>query len=124
MQILVVDDDALAGEMTAAVLESEGYQVVLAESAVEAIEQLNAHPELALIISDMNMPMISGIELYQELKEQGNGLPFILLSGDDPAQAAAREPGLSACVTKDFNLEETLPRVVTEVMSQAGRSQS
>ena len=118
MQILVVDDDALAGEMTTAVLEDQGYKVVQAADAVEAVEQLNAHSDIALIVSDMNMPMISGVDLYRDLKAQGQCLPFIILTGDDPAPLAAEEPDLEACIQKDFNLEHSLPVEVKRVLNR------
>lgn len=117
MQVLVVDDDVLAGEMTTAVLEDLGHQVFQAENAIDAMELLNQHTQIELIVSDLNMPMISGIEFYRELKEQGSALPFILLTGDDPAKALANEPGLDACVMKDFNMYERLPAAINTVMS-------
>lgn len=117
MQILVVDDDQLAGEMTSAVLEDLGYRIFQAENAVEAMEVLNQQPDIELIISDLNMPLISGIELYRELKEQGYRLPFILLTGDDPEKILAEEPGLDACVMKDFSMQDNLPVAVHAVMS-------
>ncbi|WP_205340303.1 response regulator [Denitrificimonas caeni] len=117
MQILVVDDDLLAGEMTTAVLEDLGYKVFQAENAVEAMEVLNQQPDIELIVSDLNMPMISGIEFYRELKEQGSKLPFILLTGDEPEKILAEEPGLDACVMKDFSMQESLPAAIRTVMS-------
>lgn len=117
MQILVVDDDLLAGEMTTAVLEDLGYEVFQAENAVEAMEVLNQQPDIELIVSDLNMPMISGIEFYRELKEQGSKLPFILLTGDEPEKILTEEPGLDACVMKDFSMQESLPAAIRTVMS-------
>lgn len=119
MQVLVVDDDVLAGEMTTAVLHELGHQVVQAENAIEAMELLNEHTHIELIVSDLNMPMISGIEFYRELREQGSKLPFILLTGDEPARALALEPRLDACVMKDFNMYERLPEAIDRVMSVA-----
>lgn len=116
MQVLVVDDDSLAGEMVAAVLEAHAYQPIIAASAIEAMEQLNAHPEIGLIISDMNMPLVNGIEFFREIREQGNTLPFILLTGDDPEAARQQESGLSACIMKDFSLDESLPAIVRNVL--------
>ncbi len=117
MQILVVDDDLFAGEMTTAVLEDQGYQVFQAENAIEGMEILNQQPGIALIVSDLNMPLVSGIEFYRELLEQGSTLPFILLTGDEPEQALAKEPRLDACVMKDFNMSERLPAAIHVVMS-------
>ena len=51
MKVLVVDDDALAGEMIAAVLEGMGHEAVLAEDGVDAVGRLNADSSIALVIS-------------------------------------------------------------------------
>lgn len=118
MRTLVVDDDAFAGEMTAAVLEGMGHAVVIAENAIEAMEKLAADPTVGLIVSDLNMPMVSGIELFRELRSQGVTLPFILLTGDDPAGPSSAEPLLDACLLKDFTLEESLPAIVAAVLQR------
>lgn len=120
MQILVVDDDQLAGEMIAAVLEDQGHQVFQAENALHAMELLNQHAMIELIVSDLNMPLMTGIELFHELREQGLNLPFILLSADDPVALRATEPSLDACVMKDFNMEESLPAAIDAVMAVRG----
>lgn len=118
MKILVVDDDALAGEMTAAVLEDAGYGIVLAENGIEAMEKLNDEAGIALIVSDMNMPMVSGIDLFRDLREQGVDIPFILLTGDAPGPLKAAEPRLDDCLTKDFSLETSLIQSVNAVMAR------
>jgi CheY-like chemotaxis protein len=121
MRILVVDDDALAGEMIGAVLEEMGHETILAEDGVDAADKLNGEAGIEMIISDMNMPMVSGIDLFRELREQGNTLPFILLTGDAPDGLLASEPRLDACLLKDFNLDETLPQVINEVLARYGK---
>lgn len=117
MEILVVDDDQLAAEMTSAVLEDCGYTVFQAENAIEGMQVLNQQPGIELIISDLNMPLINGIEFYRELHEQGLVLPFILLTGNDPEALLAEEPRLSACVMKDFTIQESLPAAINTVMA-------
>jgi CheY-like chemotaxis protein len=118
MNILVVDDDPLAAAMVAMVLEGLGHSVLQAENAIDAAEQLNAHSNIALVVSDMNMPMVSGIDLFRELRAQGNLMPFILLTGDAPEGLLAQEPRLDACLTKDFSLDEALPQVIAQVLAQ------
>ena len=118
MRILVVDDDALAGEMTAAVLEGMGHDPLLAENGVDAMEILAADAAIQMVISDLNMPLVSGIDLFREMRTQGNTLPFILLSGDDPAIPRQQEPKLDACLLKDFSLEESLPEIIAEVLAR------
>jgi CheY-like chemotaxis protein len=118
MRILVVDDDSMAGEMTAAVLEEAGHEVILSEDGVDAAEKLNADGGIEMVISDMNMPMVSGIDLFRELREQNCALPFILLTGDEPEGLLQQEPRLDGCLLKDFSLEETLPRMMAEVLAR------
>jgi len=118
MQILVVDDDPLACEMTAAVVESVGYEVIQAENGVEAMDKLSASPDIGMVISDMNMPLMSGIDLFRELRSQGVKLPFILLTGDDPEPLLQAEPTLDGCMIKDFSIEETLPQMMASVLAR------
>jgi len=122
MRILVVDDDAMAGEMTGAVLEDLGHEVILAEDGVDALNKLSTDELIELIISDMNMPMVSGIDLFRELREQGNTLPFILLTGDEPQGLLAQEPRLDACLLKDFDIGETLALALTDILQRQSRA--
>ncbi|GGC94027.1 response regulator [Vreelandella lutescens] len=118
MRILVVDDDPLAGEMIGALLEFQGYDVLLANDAMEAISQLDAHDTIALIVSDMHMPLVSGIELLNMLREQGVTLPFILLTGDTPDETLRQTPGLSACLQKDAALDTSLGHAVAQAVGE------
>lgn len=118
MRILVVDDDALSAEMTAAILAAHHYTPVMANDAMEAITQLEAHPDIALIVSDLYMPLINGIELCATLREQGVTLPFILLTGDAPTAALAATPGLTVCLQKEADLAHTLVRTVDQALRE------
>jgi len=121
MRILVVDDDPFAGELTAALLEDAGHEPVIAGNGPDALDKLSADPGIALIVSDLNMPLISGIELFRELRAQGVALPFILLTGDDPEGPRRAEPGLDACLIKDAALEDRLPEAVARVTARGMR---
>ncbi len=120
MRILVVDDDALAAEMTAAVLVDGGCEVATADGATEALEMLAGDHGFTAVVSDMNMPGLSGLELFRAARARGHGLPFILLSGDDPTALLEQEPGLAACVTKDADLETTLMDAVAAALLPPG----
>lgn len=120
MKILVVDDDPMAGEMTSAVLEEAGHQTVLVENGMDAIDKMEAEGGFDMVISDMNMPLVSGIDLFRTLRDHGIDLPFILLTGDDPAPLKREEPGLDECVLKDFSIDETLPRAMAAVLARRG----
>lgn len=119
MRILIVDDDPLAGEMASLILESAGHECQRVENGVEALELLQEQPDLDLVVSDMNMPLVNGAELLAELRERGQMLPFILLTGDDPEALAAQVSTASGVLCKDASLEETLPAMV-ERQASAG----
>lgn len=121
MQILVVDDDSFACEVTAAVVESAGHEVLLAENSIDAMEKLVAAPGIGMVISDMNMPLVSGIELFREMRNQGINLPFILLTGDSPDGFLRTEPSLDGCMIKDSSMEESLPQMIDAVMARYSR---
>lgn len=118
MRVLVVDDDPMAGELTAAILEDLGHETVLAENGVEAAELMGSDATFDLILSDQNMPMVTGIDLFRELRSQGVMTPFILLTGSDPQAAHAEEPGLDDCLLKDSTLMERLTTVLAECMAR------
>jgi CheY-like chemotaxis protein len=120
MRILVVDDDDLAAEITAAVLEDGGCEVVMVDSAGRALQTLSDGKAFDMVISDMNMPGQSGLDLFRALRARGQDLPFILLSADDPQSLKQQEPRLAACVVKDCDLETTLMAAVAETLSPTG----
>ncbi|MFN3077617.1 MAG: response regulator [Alphaproteobacteria bacterium] len=120
MRILVVDDDALAGEMTTVILEDAGHTVVYCENAVEALARLGEDPGIEMVISDMNMPLLDGLELFSTLRDQRVDVPFILLTGDDPGSLRRKEPRLGVCIVKDGDLVSNLARGVAMALVQHG----
>lgn len=117
MRILVVDDDLLAGDMIAAVLEDAGHDVHLVEGGPPALDALAAGRAFDGVISDMTMPGLSGLDLVQAMRRQGIALPFILLSGDDPEKLLGLGIAVDACLQKDGDLADTLPAVVERVFA-------
>lgn len=117
MRILIVDDDGFAAEMTSAVLECAGYETVMVDSGVAAVEMLASDDNFAAIVSDMNMPFISGLELFETLRAEGCRLPFILLSGDETLALHRRKPEIDGCLLKDSNLITTLPELMASVLT-------
>ena len=116
--ILVVDDDEFTGELTTMILESAGYDTIFADGGPDAMEKLEASPEVRAIVSDMNMPFIDGIQLFAELREQGYAQPFVLLTGEDASPLKLAHPDMDAILTKDENLQELLPEIVESVLSR------
>lgn len=116
--ILVVDDDEFTAELTGMILESAGYGIVIAEGGIDALEKMAADPTIRMVVSDMNMPFIDGIQLFTELREQGFLQPFVLLTGEEVAPLRVAHPDMDGVLTKDENLQETLPEIVESLLSR------
>lgn len=114
--ILVVDDDIFTAELTGMILEMAGYETLIAEGGMEAMEKLTEDSSIRVVVSDMNMPFIDGIQLFAELRQQGFTQPFVLLTGDDAAPLRSAHPDMDAVLTKDENLQEALPELVASLL--------
>jgi len=115
--ILVVDDDPFTAELTGMIIEMAGYETVIAEGGVDALEKIEANPAIRVVVSDMNMPFMDGVELFAELRRQGFSQPFLLVTGEDAAPLRLAHPEINAIMTKDEQLQETLPEMVESLLS-------
>jgi CheY-like chemotaxis protein len=116
--ILVVDDDEFTAEMTGMFLEMAGYETIIAIGGMDALEKIATNTGICLVLSDMNMPFMDGIQLFAELREQGFNQPFVLLTGEDSAPLRLAHPDMDAVLTKDENLQELLPELVESLLSR------
>ena len=111
-KILVVDDEpdveAMFRQRMRRDIRSGHYEFVFARSGVHALEVLAEHPDVCLVITDLNMPEIDGLTLLDCLAEAWPDVPSLVVSayGDSGRMSAARERGSSGFVVKpvDFNL--------------------
>jgi len=81
MVILVVDDDELVRRVVTELLEDCDFSVIEARSGSEALALVRYKPDLDLVISDVNMPEMDGLQLIGELRAIRPSLPIILMSG-------------------------------------------
>jgi two-component system NtrC family sensor kinase len=88
--ILVVDDEDTVRESLASVLEREGYKVHLAEGGEEALRILKEVDKIQLVISDQNMPGMTGIEFLKLVRERYPTVVRIMLTGDPDPQTIIR----------------------------------
>ena len=80
--ILVVDDEEHVREALSKLLDREGYTVITAEGPTEALEILRQQQPIKLVISDQNMPDMSGIEFFRLIRERHPNVCRIMLTGD------------------------------------------
>lgn len=113
-RILVVDDEAELADVMRAMLESQGYEVLSAESGQVALEIL-AEATCDLILSDLRMPVMDGPALWREVKQHHPDLArrMIFVTGDTLSAGAReflKETGC-ACIEKPFSQQELICRV-------------
>jgi len=83
--ILIVDDEPQVRSLLARVLHSAGFTVLTAECGLEAISISHAHPgEIALLITDINLPGMTGWTLAREFQETEPDVPVLFISGGCP----------------------------------------
>lgn len=81
--IMVVEDDADIMAVTSMLLEDEGYEVIQASQASEALECARQHPDIDVVFTDVNLREgLNGIELARNLRAEGSHASMIVVSGD------------------------------------------
>ena len=114
-RILVVDDDAMNLMLTKRILEKE-YNVLLAESGKEALLKMKGE-KIDLILLDIAMPEMNGIETFERMKEISVDIPVIFLTAsgyEDDVRSAIRL-GAVNYLKKPFFPKELLKRVAKEL---------
>jgi DNA-binding response OmpR family regulator len=108
---LVVDDEPLVRTLLSAVLRRCGWTVIEAADARAALEL--APEKLGLLVTDLQMPAVSGVALAQALRARHGMLPIVLVSGasDAEAQMASLLGPRTVFVPKPFPVEELIARI-------------
>ena len=105
--ILLAEDEAMLRVIAVEMLEDAGFQVYEAGDGVEALELLKAHPEIALLVSDIKMPRMDGYALVEQGIAIKPDLKVLLMTGyaqePPPSVLKAREVQI---LHKPFNLEK------------------
>jgi DNA-binding response OmpR family regulator len=114
--ILVVDDDTDIRQLSSDVLIHSGYEVDAAADGAAAWEALQIK-DFDLLITDHNMPRLTGVELVRKLRSARMALPVIMATGRLPTEELAQNPPLqlAAMLPKPFSVEELLG-IVTKVL--------
>ena len=107
--VLYIDDDDVMMVMVERLLERLGYAVTCMDDPAHAIEAVRAAPKrFDIVVTDLNMPALSGLDVARALHRLRPGLPVIISSGNlpDQLQGEARQAGVRALVHKQYTLEE------------------
>ncbi|ERI91862.1 response regulator receiver domain protein [Clostridiales bacterium oral taxon 876 str. F0540] len=114
-KILIVDDDNEIRKITGIYLENEGYDVLKAENGEQALKII-AENDIALVLLDIMMPVMNGIETCMKIRED-NIMPIIFLSAksEDLDKIQGLASGADDYITKPFNAMELLARVKSQL---------
>ncbi|CAK0748098.1 hypothetical protein WCLP8_1880001 [uncultured Gammaproteobacteria bacterium] len=121
-RILIVDDDEFIRLFLRGALEGGAYQVFEAQEGQQALEHVRSHPlGVDLLITDLNMPGLTGRALVQTLRGEGHTLPIIVLSGNDDVNIAIGviHDGADDYLLKDENMAETVFFAVKKALDTA-----
>lgn len=121
-RLLLVDDDPSLLRLLTLRLEGEGYQVLNADSAETALALLTKQ-SVDVVLSDLRMPGLDGMSLFDEIAKRYKGLPVVLMTahGSIPEAVAATQRGVFGFLTKPLNpveLREVLQRALNQSLPE------
>jgi DNA-binding response OmpR family regulator len=112
MKILVVEDDRTVGQYVKRGLEEQRYHADLVADGMEGL-RLASGGRYDLIVLDLRLPEMNGLEVLRTLRDRGNTTPILVLTAQDAVdfKVQALRSGADDYVTKPFSFEELLARV-------------
>ncbi len=111
-RVLLVDDDRALRDAVGRALRLEGYEVALAMDGPEALGTI-AHQPADLVVLDVSMPSMNGLEVCRRLRARGDAAAVLMLTARDgiPERIAGLDAGADDYLVKPFSLDELLARV-------------
>jgi DNA-binding NtrC family response regulator len=118
--IFLVEDDEQIRQVVRKTLEAAGYRAIAARNGAEALDAARRHDgHIALVVTDLVMPGMSGREMADELEKNQPGLRFLFVSGySDDVEALHRERTNASFLQKPFAAHELMKKV-REVLDDA-----
>ena len=113
IKILVVDDESRMRKLVGDFLRRDGFMVIEAGDGEEALDMFYADKEIALIILDLMMPKINGLEVLREIRENDSKIPIIMLTAksDESDELTGFESGADEYIAKPFSPKILVARV-------------
>lgn len=112
-KIMIVDDSKTIRQQVSFTLSKGGYEVIEAEDGADGIEKLKANSDVAMVISDVNMPNMNGLEMVEKLKNDGSTVPVIMLTTEGAADLIqrAKDAGAKGWLVKPFQPDQLVAAV-------------
>lgn len=126
MKILCVDDDKTTRKILSLYLKGKGYEVVTAENGLDALEKMGTE-NINLVVTDMNMPFMDGIELTKTLRAYPNWqhVPILMVTteADEEEKKRAATAGVDDYLVKPANAEQitaSVKKILKKMFSGGG----
>lgn len=118
--VLVVDDDPFVRDVVEEILLSHQYIVYTAKNGREALDIYTSHPNIDIVISDINMDEMDGIQFIDEFRRRGADIPVIILTNNTDISTAleAIKKGASDYLLKDENIHDTVLFSVNQALDK------
>ena len=117
-KILIVDDSGTIRQQVRFALEKSGYEVLEADDGQNGLSKVDTIQDIALVITDINMPNMNGIEMLQKIKSNSAhaSLPVVILTteGKKELMSEAKQAGAKGWLVKPFQPDQLLT-VVTKL---------
>lgn len=110
-RVLVVEDELNIRLLIGFILQQMGWEVVEAQSGDDALEVLESEEAFDLVITDILMPYVNGIELIEALKREYPSLPILVTSAHTPESQEALEKGANLSLPKPFSKQQLVESV-------------
>lgn len=122
MKLLLVDDDAFLRDMYAIKFGESDFEVAVAETAEQALAKINETPDFEVILMDMIMPGLSGIELITEITESFPDMNACLIvlsnQGQESDVAEAKRAGAAGYIVKAEAIPSDVVKQVTKIVKK------
>ena len=120
LAILVVDDDVMMREILTEILEEEGYQISTAKNGRQAWDKISDSSQFDIVLSDLDMPEMGGMELLANVRQNGHEMPFIVLTASSEISTAMKaiKVGASDYLIKDENISETIVLAIKQTLEK------
>jgi len=122
-EIMVVDDEAGIRVLLSDALTDKGYSVTLAKNGKDSLKQLRGH-RFDLLITDINMPQLNGLELIKMMKKKGRKEKVILISGEPVDNTLLNKESMPvfAQLKKPFGMDQFIDTVISALESKGSKS--
>jgi len=110
--ILVVEDEELIRETVVLNLEDEGYEVLMSDSGRKALNTIRESEKLDLIVLDLMLPHLNGLDMCRLLRKEGNTVPILMLTAKSAEQdrVTGLDAGADDYLAKPFGMRELIAR--------------